>query len=308
MCVLLICTQFILSMGNRPQGFVFFSPSMSVFTNSPTSAKRMFMWSMILLFIIMAYNTFCALYVVISSLAGTTKVTEYTKIAIGDNLFTNLVVSTASTIGVYLVMSILYFDPWHMFTSALQYFMMLPSYICTLQVYAFCNTHDVSWGTKGDNTTHTDLGAAVGSKDDTVELEMPSEQLDIDSGYDEALRNLRDRLEVAVEPVSEAQLNEDYYRAFRTYMVVIWLIANAVLVMAITEIYQIDEVGTNFYLKFLLWAVAAISIFRAIGSSSYLVIEVIHMIIEGKIRVDTDWTDRFQPEWRRVLKKKTRGG
>ena len=59
-------------------------------------------------------------------------------------------------------MSFLYLDPWHMFTSSGQYFLLLPSYICTLQVYAFCNTHDVTWGTKGDNVIHTDLGAAMG--------------------------------------------------------------------------------------------------------------------------------------------------
>jgi chitin synthase len=32
------------------------------------------------------------------------------------------------------------------------------------------------------------------------ELEMPLEQLDIDLGYDEAMRNLRDRIEVPGAP------------------------------------------------------------------------------------------------------------
>lgn len=259
------------------------------------------MWSMILSSLIMAYNTFCALYIVISTLAGS-KVAVVSSIEIGDNVFTNLVVSTASTIGVYLLMSFLYLDPWHMFTSAFQYFMMLPSYIITLQVYAFCNTHDVSWGTKGDNVISTDLGVVV-NKGDMAEVEMPSEQLDIDSGYDEALRNLRDRLEVPQDPISESQINEDYYRAVRTYMVVIWMMANAILVMAITEIYGVKQVGTNFYLKFLLWAVAAISIFRAIGSSSYLILQLIHTVMEGKVKLKYDWKDRFQPSWKRQLKK-----
>lgn len=110
-------------------------------------------------------------------------------------------------------------------------------------------SHDVSWGTKGDNTVSVDLGAAVGSKGDTVELEMPSEQLDIDSGYDDALRNLRDRLEVAEEPVSEGQIQEDYYRAVRTYVVVVWMVANAILAMVVTEAYSINEMSGNFYLK-----------------------------------------------------------
>lgn len=115
---------------------------------------------------------------------------------------------------------------------------------------ADCNgSHDVSWGTKGDNTVSVDLGAAVGSKGDIVELEMPSEQLDIDSGYDDALRNLRDRLEVFEEPISEGQIQEDYYRAVRTYVVVVWMVANAVLAMIVTEVYSVNEMSGNFYLK-----------------------------------------------------------
>lgn len=230
-CILLICTQFILCMGNRPQG-----------------AKRMFMSSMVLYAIIMAYTTICSCYIVIKSFSGGVG-NQKTEIKLGDNIFTNLIVSTGSTIGVYFVMSFLYLDPWHMFTSSLQYFMMLPSYICTLQVYAFCNTHDVSWGTKGDNVVSVDLGAAVATKNGAVELEMPSEQLDIDSGYDEALRNLRDRLEVEKVPITEEQIKEDYYRAVRTYVVVVWMIANAVLAMIITEVYQINDIGGNSYLK-----------------------------------------------------------
>ncbi|KAI4254947.1 MAG: hypothetical protein LQ352_002809 [Teloschistes flavicans] len=263
-CVLLLCTQFILSMGNRPQG-----------------AKRMFMSSLIVYSVIMAYTTFAALYIVILQLKAPS-----TSLKLGNNLFTNLVVSTASTIGLYFLMSFLYLDPWHMFTSSAQYFALLPSYICTLQVYAFCNTHDVTWGTKGDNVINIDLGAAVSGKGNTVELEMPSEQLDIDSGYDEALRNLRDRLEVHKDGVSEAQQQEDYYRAVRTYMVVAWMVANAILAMAVSEAYSSTHVADNFYLKFILWSVAAVAIFRALGSGTFGVINIVHMVAEGRMRMN----------------------
>lgn len=173
-----------------------------------------------------------------------------------------------------------------MFTSAAQYFMLLPSYICTLQVYAFCNTHDISWGTKGDNVIHTDLGAAKGKNStNTVELEMPSEQLDIDSGYDEALRNLRDRLEVPTVPISESQQQEDYYKSVRTYMVVSWMVANAILAMAVSEAYGATAVGDNFYLKFILWSVASLALFRAIGSATFGFLNAIEAVVEGRVRM-----------------------
>jgi chitin synthase len=258
-CVLLICTQFILSMGNRPQG-----------------AKKLYLGSMVTYSIIMAYTTFAAIYIVVRQLKSGSS------LSLGNNTFTNLIVSTGSTVGLYFFMSFLYLDPWHMFTSAGPYFALLPSYICTLQVYAFCNTHDVTWGTKGDNRINTDLGAARSSKGGTVELEMPSEQLDIDSGYDEALRNLRDRLEVPKPAIPEAQLQEDYYKNVRTYMVLCWMIANAILAMAVSEAYGSTGIGDNFYLKFILWSVASVALFRALGSGSYAVMSLVSKIIESR--------------------------
>jgi len=266
-CVLLICMQFILSMGNRPQG-----------------AKKMFFGSMVTYGIIMAYTTFAALYIVVKQFSAGDQSFE-----LGNNVFTNLIVSTCSTVGLYFLMSFLYLDPWHMFTSSAQYFALLPSYICTLQVYAFCNAHDVTWGTKGDNVIKTDLGKAQG-KGGVVELEMPSEQLDIDSGYDEALRNLRDRIEVPASLPSEAQQQEDYYRAVRTYMVLVWMCCNAVLAMAVSEAYSVTHVSDNFYLKFILWAVAAVALFRAVGSSTFGVINIIHSVMEGKLK----WSDKWE--------------
>ncbi|KAI2640831.1 glycosyltransferase family 2 protein [Hypomontagnella submonticulosa] len=266
-CVLLISMQFIISLGNRPQG-----------------AKKLYLASMIIYSIIMAYNTFATIFIVIHTVKSN-------QLALGNNVFTNLIVSTASTVGLYFFMSFLYLDPWHMFTSSAQYFALLPSYICTLQVYAFCNTHDVTWGTKGDNVMKTDLGIAVG-KGSTVELEMPSEQLDIDSGYDEALRNLRDRVEVPKQPLSEAQMQEDYYRSVRTYMVVSWMMANSILAMAVSEAYGYKDVGNNFYLTFILWSVAALALFRALGSTTFAILNAINMVVEGRVRMSLK-----VPEW-----------
>lgn len=239
------------------------------------------MSSMIVYCIIMIYTTFAALYMVV------TQLTQHgdPDLSLGNNVFTNIIVSTLSTVGLYFVMSFLYLDPWHMFTSSAQYFALLPSYLCTLQVYAFCNTHDVTWGTKGDNVIHTDLGAARTIGSSTVEVEMPSEQLDIDSGYDEALRNLRDRLEVETPTPSEMQMQEDYYRAVRTYVVSIWVIANAILAMAVSESYSHNEVGNNGYLAFVLWSVAALAVFRGLGSGAFAVMNLVHKIAEGRMKL-----------------------
>ncbi|KAK1827653.1 glycosyltransferase family 2 protein [Podospora conica] len=262
--VLVIATQFILSLGNRPQG-----------------SRKMYLASMIIYAVIMVYTTFASIWIIAKQMSDP----ETNDLSIGNNVFTNLTISIASTFGLYILMSLIYLDPWHLITSAVQYYVLLPSYICMLQVYAFCNTHDVTWGTKGDNVMKTDLGGATGKGGSTVELEMPSEQLDIDSGYDEALRNLRDRIEVPGAPTSEEQLQQDYYKSVRTYMVVSWMILNTVLAMVVSEAYGLKSIGENYYLRFILWSVAGLAVFRAIGSTIFALINVVNVVIEGRVRI-----------------------
>ncbi|OGE48765.1 hypothetical protein PENARI_c026G10560 [Penicillium arizonense] len=276
-CILVMCLQFIISLGNRPQG-----------------AKNLYLSGIIVYAVIMFYTVFCALYLVVKELLARAGIGS-DDLDVSNSLMTNIVLSMLSTVGLYFYSSFLYLDPWHMFTSSIQYFLLMPSYICTLQVYAFCNTHDVTWGTKGDNVINTDLGAAKVINGSTVVVEMPSEQLDIDSGYDAALRNLRDRLEVPEPPPSESQLQEDYYRAVRTYMVSIWMVANVILGMAVSEIYGVDAGGTNIYLAIILWSVAILAAIRAIGSTAYAILNVIHKIVEGKTKFDAGNMTNFAP-------------
>jgi len=75
-----------------------------------------------------------------------------------------------ATYGLYLISSILFLDPWHMLTSFIQYLLLLPSYVNILLIYAFCNLHDVSWGTKGDNGASKDLGQAKKIEKDGKEM------------------------------------------------------------------------------------------------------------------------------------------
>lgn len=57
-----------------------------------------------------------------------------------------------------------------MITSFVQYLFLMPSYVNILLIYAFCNLHDVSWGTKGDNGSAKDLGQAKKVEKDGKEM------------------------------------------------------------------------------------------------------------------------------------------
>lgn len=275
--ILVSCVQFVISLGNRPQ-----------------SAKNLYLAGIIVYAIVMFYTVFCTLYLVVKELMPRAGVGD-SDIDVSNSLMMNIVLSMLSTVGLYFYTSFPYLDPWHMLTSSAQYFLLMPTYICTLQVYAFCNLHDVTWGTKGDNVLNTDLGTAKVINGTTVLMEIPSDQVDIDSGYDAALRNLRDRLEVTEPPIPETQMQEDYYRAVRTYMVCIWLVANVILGMAVSEIYGVDSGGTNIYLAIMLWSVATLAAIRAIGSTAYAILNLIHKVVEGNTKFDAGNMINFAP-------------
>ncbi len=111
-----------------------------------------------------------------------------------------------------------------MITSFLQYTLMAPSYINVLNVYAFANVHDISWGTKGDTMVAKDLGTvttASGKKNpNEVEAEVPTDEKDIDELYQDAMHVLQSKKPKEVKTISASQKQEDYYKNFRTKSVI----------------------------------------------------------------------------------------
>ena len=65
-----------------------------------------------------------------------------------------------------------------------------------------------------------------------------------------------------------------------------------VLAMAVSEAYGGKSIGDNFYLSFILWSVASLAAFRAIGSTTFVVIHFINMIVEGRVRMSLK-----MPKW-----------
>lgn len=76
---------------------------------------------------------------------------------------------------------------------------------------------DVSWGTKGDNKISTDLGVVkTGPNKNEVEVNVPTDQKDIDAAYEDAIHILQTKPPKEEKKVDAATKQEDYYRTFRT--------------------------------------------------------------------------------------------
>ncbi|KAJ2683125.1 hypothetical protein IWW39_005673 [Coemansia spiralis] len=266
--ILALIMQFVLSLGNRPQG-----------------TKFIYRLSVALFTIIMVLISYVAMYGVIYT-AVHTNYDKGVKTLLEEEKFRDIVISMASTYGLYFVASFLYFEPWHMFTSFLQYTLWLPSSINILMVYAFCNTHDVSWGTKGDTALPGELGHVKVVQKDGVEeahIAINNNAEDIEKKYEEYIATLRETKEPTKNKRDAKTKREDDNKIFRTALVLSWMCTNAVLVMVISSDWfaevttQSDTTGShNYYLSFIFWSVAALSAFRFIGSLWYRIRFMFH--------------------------------
>jgi chitin synthase len=77
-----------------------------------------------------------------------------------------------------------------MFTSLIQYLLLAPSFTNILNVYAFCNLHDVSWGTKGSDKEEAlpSVSSKKGKDEEAAVVDdMHKVQEDIDSAFKETV-------------------------------------------------------------------------------------------------------------------------
>lgn len=141
-----------------------------------------------------------------------------------------IVVALGATYGLYFISSFMHYEPWHMFTSFLQYMFLLPSYVNILMMYAMCNLHDVTWGTKGDNGAAKDLGGAKKVKGDDgkemMEVEVPTAREDVDQLWIASRNALKVRPPDEKEHRDAATKQTDRDRNSRTNVVVTWVGSN----------------------------------------------------------------------------------
>lgn len=166
--------------------------------------------------------------------------------------------------------------------------MIAPSYINVLNVYgefffdnsmcltnkipAFCNTHDISWGTKGDTKVATDLGVAGDKKQkgsNEIDVALPTDHSDINAAYEDALHTMANPPPPHKEKEDPATKQADYYAAFRTNTVLVWVLSNALLgaaILASTSAFEVDDDDktnrTNVYIAVILYFVAGLSAIR----------------------------------------------
>ena len=219
--------QFILALGNRPKG-----------------SRSSYIVSFAVFGLIQFYVIILSFYLVYQAFApgSTLSGIDLSSVsAFFSSLFNSkssgiILIALTATFGLYFIASFLYFDPWHMFTSFPQYIFLASSYQNILNVYAFSNWHDVSWGTKGSDKADAlpSVQTTKAADGKAVVVEEPDRpQADIDSAFEVTVKRA---LAPYVEPkVVETKSLEDSYKSFRTRLVTAWIFSNALLAVGITS-------------------------------------------------------------------------
>lgn len=219
--------QFILSLGNRPKG-----------------SRLAYTLTFMVFSVIQTYIVVLAVYLMAKYTNGTTISLVLDESTIETAHWGNLGADIALTalIGTYgasLIASILHMNVWSMLIS---WWADLTGMSCAaniLMIYAFCNWHDVILRVPVIDTTPA-LPQATTIKDDKSKFieEVDRPQLDIDTQFSETVKRALQPAEMAGEEWEPMSL-EDSYKAFRTYLVLVWLFSNIILVL------YIDATGTN---------------------------------------------------------------
>ena len=178
----------------------------------------------------------------------------------GIYFFASLLYVSCVLIGSFFVVKIhIHFrqcDPAHMFHSFFQYMLLAPSFVNVLNVYAFCNLHDaslalflpflhgclhlvwqVSWGTKGSDKAEAlpslKSKTTVGTDAPTVE-DTTNTQEDLDEAFQETVTRALTKDETG--EARERPTMDDENKTFRTRLVASWMLSNAALALAISNI------------------------------------------------------------------------
>ncbi|PFH46163.1 glycosyltransferase family 2 protein [Amanita thiersii Skay4041] len=264
-----LALQFVLALGNRPKG--------------ERAAYTITLWVYAILALYLLVCSFWLTIQAFQNIPNELKNKSSTEII--KSFFTppvgSLIAAMVSTFGIYFTASFLYRDPWHMFSSFIQYLCLAPSFTNVLNVYAFCNLHDVSWGTKGSDKPEA-LPSVKSSKpkdaDAPVVEDTTRPQEDVDAVFKETVTRAITKLETKEE--IEKPTMDDQNKTFRTRLVAMWMLSNATLAIAIENLNGLpsDDIKAdqdklakkqNLYFAVILYSTFALAAVRFIGCLWY---------------------------------------
>ncbi|KAI5953229.1 hypothetical protein KGF54_002600 [Candida jiufengensis] len=266
------------------------------FGNTPKGTKKFYSIISYIFAIMMTYMMFSAIFLAIHT--ANSIINSHTQdfkiiMILTNTKFRDLVVSMVSTYILYFIGSFLYGEPSFMFTSFIQYVLLSPTYINVLNIYSFCNIHDVSWGTKGvENAKNLGTAKSLGIDKNNIIMIAPEINESYNEVYLDQIQSLltttstNNIQQQQTELTNLQKLKDDsYYPFIRTITVLIWMLTNAILIAIVLESGGVDILtkhtsinpdgsingNSEIFLTIILWIVAGLAVFRFFGCILYLI-------------------------------------
>ena len=166
-----------------------------------------------------------------------------------------------------------------MFSSFPQYLCLAPSFINVINVYAFCNVHDVSSESSDEAEALPSVLSSKGKdREAPVVQYMERMREDLDAVFKETVNRAVTKIEH--KDVLRKPSKDDQDKTFRTRMVVFWMLMNAGLAVAIENIDGLDINLTegeakvrekqNTYFAFILFSTFGLSAVRFMGVRGFV--------------------------------------
>ena len=120
-------------------------------------------------------------------------------------------------------------------------------------------------------------------------MTIPQDDGDLNAQYEAELRSFAEKAPKEVKKVPDAEKQEDYYKGFRSAVVLAWIFCNFALGAAVLAAGGLDRVSVSkdpsdedkertrratIYMGVVLWSVAGLSLFRFIGAMWFLVVRM----------------------------------
>ncbi|CAI5734674.1 unnamed protein product [Hyaloperonospora brassicae] len=163
-------------------------------------------------------------------------------------------------VGVYFVGPALHGEVHHIFMTAPQYMVLIPTFLNIATVYSFCNLHDLSWGTKGLH----DLSWSTKDQHNDPLLVLLDETKKGD--LEGAIAKRRAMEESRRKEKVRSENTKKRFEAFRTKILLTWALSN--LVFALVIVYFTIS---STYLHALFICAAGINSCRLLGCFGHLV-------------------------------------
>jgi hypothetical protein len=166
-----------------------------------------------------------------------------------------------------------------MFSSFPQYLCLAPSFTNVINVYAFCNLHDVSSESSDKAEALPSVSSSKGKNGEApVVQDMERMQEDLDAVFKETVNRAMTKIEA--RDVLEKPSMDGQDKSFRARLVVFWMLTNAGLAVAIENINGLDTNLTegeaklrekqNTYFAFILLSTFGLSAVRFMGVRGFV--------------------------------------